>query len=131
MRSTRAVPGGEFCPMTAGRHWDLQLTANLLQPWSREAPLFRQPCDWLGPNACKEFGAIDPDLLTVRVPCADPHGARNRRRGRLTRLRYFNAELLEDLSRSRRSDLIEALRITRWWRHEPDVFHPGLHSRRP
>jgi hypothetical protein len=61
----------------------------------------------------KEFRAIDSDLPTVRVPDADPHGVRNRMRGRHTRFSYFDAELLEDLTRSRRSELIEALRIIR------------------
>ena len=59
----------------------------------------------------KEPRAIDPDLPTVRVPDADPHGARNRRRGRVTGFTYFHAKLLEDLSRSCRSKLVETLRI--------------------
>src|SRR6266536_1938971 len=111
MRSTRVVPGVQSCPITAGRDWDLHPPADLFQARSRQTPLFCQPRDWLGPNALKELRAIDPDLLSVRVPGADPHGARNRRRGCFTGLRYLNAELLEDLSRSRRSELIETLLI--------------------
>jgi len=65
----------------------------------------------LGPNTLEERRAIDSDLPTVRVPDAHTHGARNRRR--VTWFTYFHAKLLEDLSRSRRSELIEALRVIR------------------
>src|SRR3989442_14015447 len=113
MRSTSAVPGLQFRPVTAGRHRDLQPTANFLQPWSRDTPLCSEPYDWLGPNPLKELRGIDPDLPTVRVPDADPQGARNRRRGRRTRFTDLDGQLLEDLSPSRRSGPVEALRILR------------------